>query len=571
MLNEISFKNMIGATSIPDINVFVKDIFKKEKTSKLTALAFEIKSFNTFNVRFGYELGARLLISILKDIIEKTKEYGTFYRIERTVFAIILKDKKDEKSLYKLENLIKGILSSYSFEGYTFNIDIIAGAIFNLDISKSDHFQILSMLTSAIDKAKRSDSHELIVFNYDGYQNELKNVKLLETIKNSIADSCKGFYLNYQPFVSAMNGKVIGAEALLRWKNEEFGVVSPMRFISYIEDHTCFYDLGLWIIKKALTDFKDICLSNKNFFININLSYSQIERKEFKDDIINIVNELNFPIHNIQFELTERCKNLDLNYLKKELEFFREQGIRVALDDFGTGTSTLRLIGNLPIDCVKIDQSFIINILDNPSNAIIVETILECAKKLGISVCLEGVENQAVKDYVSKYYANYHQGYYYSKPVDLDSFKKKIDNKWITNGIKLVKTENKSTFEVNNIISMMPGGFFVYVNDPTERIILVNEALLDIYECETIDEFMELTHQSFRGMVHVDDYERVDKEIKIQIARSEKKYDKVKYRIKTKKGNIKYVTDYGHLVTKDYNDDIFYVFIVEDTNKLWLY
>ena len=79
MLNEISFKNMIGAASIPDINIFVKDIFKKEKTSKLTALAFEIKSFNTFNVRFGYELGARLLISILKDIIEKTKEYGTFY------------------------------------------------------------------------------------------------------------------------------------------------------------------------------------------------------------------------------------------------------------------------------------------------------------------------------------------------------------------------------------------------------------------------------------------------------------------------------------------------------------
>ena len=267
---------------------------------------------------------------------------------------------------------------------------------------------------------------------------------------------------------------------------------------------------------------------------------------------------------NIQLELTERCKNLNISYLQKEIEFFRNNGIRVALDDFGTGTSTLRLIGDLPIDCVKIDQSFIINILKNPSNEIIVETILDCAKRLGISVCLEGVENEEIKSFISKYYANYHQGFYYSRPVEIEEFKNKLELRWITQGIKLIKSENKSTFEVNNIISMMPGGFFIYMNDHTERIILANEALLDIYECNNIDEFMKLTNQQFKGMVHPDDYERVDLEIKQQIANSSKKYDRVRYRIITKNGKIKTVSDYGHLVTKDYNDDIFYVFMVED-------
>ena len=562
MLNEISYKNMVGAASIPDINYFVKDLYNK-KDSNLTALIFEIKSFNTLNVRFGYEFGAKFLISILRDIIIKTKEYGSLYRLERTVFVVMLNEDKSD-ALNELNFIIKNILSNYHFDGYTFNIEIISGAIYDLDKSKYDQYQILSMLTSSIDNAKRNDNHELVIFNYERYQEELKNLRLLETIKNSIVDDCKGFYLNYQPFVSAMNGKIIGAEALLRWKDEEFGVVSPMRFISYIEDHSCFYDLGLWIIRKSLSDFKEICLNNKDFFININLSYSQIERKEFRYDVLDIVSEIGFPISNIQFELTERCKNLDVNYLKEQLEFFRSKKIRISLDDFGTGTSTLRLIGDLPIDCVKIDQSFIINILDNPSNSIIVETVLECAKRLGISVCLEGVENKEVKDFVSKYYANYHQGYYYSKPVSLDEFIKKLNNKWITDGIKLIKNDSKASFEVNSVISMMPCGFFIYINDKTERIVLVNEALLDIYECDNVFEFMELTNQSFKGMVHPEDYERVDFEIKDQISKSDKKYDKVKYRIITKNGNIKNVTDYGHLVTKDYNDDIFYVFIAED-------
>jgi PAS domain-containing protein len=138
------------------------------------------------------------------------------------------------------------------------------------------------------------------------------------------------------------------------------------------------------------------------------------------------------------------------------------------------------------------------------------------------------------------------------------------NNIWKTNGINIVRSNNKSSFDVNNIISMMPGGFFIYINDETERIVLVNEAVLDLYECSTMEEFIELTNQSFKGMVYHEDYSRISKEIVQQISESEKKYDKVKYRIVTKTGKIKKVVDYGHLVTKAYNDDVYYVFIVEE-------
>lgn len=563
MLNEIAYKKMTEAAIIPDISGFIDDLSKLDKNNGISALAFEIVEYNNINLRLGYEFGSKLLVELVKSVMDLTKEYGNFYRVERTVYAVMFNKDTTEEELKELNLKISNHLNTFSMDGYTFNIEIVSGAIINLKYT-DDPFKLLATLTSAVDKSKRTDSFELTIFNEERYNDNMKNMKLLETIKNSIVKDCEGFYLVYQPFISAMNGKVIGAEALIRWKSKEYGVVSPGLFISYIEDHACFYELGLWTLRKALTDFKDILLEKPDFFININLSYSQLEKEEFKYDVLNIAEEVGFPLKNIQLELTERCKNLDISYLNEQINFFRSYGIRMALDDFGTGTSTLRLIGDLAIDCVKIDQSFIINILNNPSNAVIVETVLECAKRLGISVCLEGVENEKVKNYVEKYYANYHQGFYYSKPVELEEFKKKLELKWITQGIKLIKSSNKSTFEVNNIISMMPGGFFVYMNDETERIILANEALLDIFECDNVDEFMELTNQRFSGMVHPDDYPRVDKEIKEQISSSDKKYDRVRYRIKTKKGNIKTVSDYGHLVTKDYNDDVFYVFIVED-------
>ena len=263
----------------------------------------------------------------------------------------------------------------------------------------------------------------------------------------------------YQPFVSTVTGKIIGAEALIRWRHPEYGEVSPGRFVPHLESHACFYDLSIWILRRAVQDIKEIIKNYPTFFVNVNMSYSQLERPEFVQEVINIINEFDFPAKNLQLELTERCRNLDIKYLKDQLAFLRQHDIKIALDDYGTGNSTINMLCELPITGVKIDQTFILNILNKGSNRVVVDSSVECAKRLGLTVCLEGVETKEIKDFIGKYSANYHQGYFYSRPIEFSKFRDIMNEIWPVSSVSLIKNTPTSELGVNNILSMMPGGF----------------------------------------------------------------------------------------------------------------
>ena len=421
-----------------------------------------------------------------------------------------------------------------------------------------------SCLLSALEKAKDEDAYDMVIFDDESHETNYKMLELLDAIKSGIRNNCEGFYLCYQPFVSTVTGKIIGAEALIRWRSPVFGEVSPGRFVPHLESHPCFYDLSIWVLRKAIEDTREILVDIPGFFINVNMSYSQLERPEFKQAVIDILEEFDFPKTNLQLELTERCRNLDMKYLREQLEFFRSYDIKIALDDYGTGNSTINLLCDLPITCVKIDQTFILHILDKSNNRVVVDSTVQCAKRLGLNVCFEGVETQEIKDFIGKYSANYHQGYFYSRPVEFEKFKEFLKDTWTVSEVSLIKGNPRDTFGVDNILSMIPGGFFIYTNDEAEKLVSVNEMLLEIFDCKTLNEFLELTGGSFKGIVHPEDYQEVSRSIIEQIAKSDSNLDFVKYRIITQKGKVKYVRDYGHLVKNENDADLYYVFLVEE-------
>jgi EAL domain-containing protein (putative c-di-GMP-specific phosphodiesterase class I) len=175
-------------------------------------------------------------------------------------------------------------------------------------------------------------------------------------------------------------------------------------------------------LEQAIVDGKKIMEIYPDFIINVNVSYSQLERSAFRDAVLDIIAKHNFPPQNLCIELTERCRNLNVEFLRGELEFFRSNGIKIALDDFGTGASSLSLLRKIPVDTLKIDQAFISHIQSNPVDQTIVETVIQCANKLGISVCIEGIENKQISDFVERYKVSTHQGYYYSRPVRIEKF-----------------------------------------------------------------------------------------------------------------------------------------------------
>ena len=550
-------------TDLPKIQSFFFHISKIKKSNKECLLmALELKHFNNINALYGYDFGNKAMYEIAKIIRNIIGEDGAVYRLESNGFGIVFY-KSDLDGLQESYSQIINELSSYSLDGFVVNIEMFGAALYTKNYEVS-HRMIYSYLMSALEKAKEQDSNKLVIFDDMSHENNHKTLELLDAIKASIRSECEGFYLCYQPFISTRTGKIIGAEALIRWRSPVYGEVSPGRFVPYLENHSCFYDLSIWILRQAMIDAKEIIKKHPRFFINVNMSYSQLERPEFVHEVIKLINEINFPAGNLQLELTERCRNLDMKYLKEQLVFLRDNGIKIALDDYGTGNSTINLLCELPITSVKVDQTFILNILNKGSNQVVVDSTVQCAKRLGLTVCLEGVETQEIKDFIGKYSANYHQGYFYSRPIEFAKFQTIIKEIWPVNQVSLIKDTDNNEFGVDSILSMMPGGFFIYTDDETEKILSVNEMLLDIFECETVDEFTELTDGSFSGIVHPDDYEEVRKSIYEQISKSDKKMDYVRYRIITKTGKVKYVRDYGHLVHGDSDVDLFYVFIVEE-------
>lgn len=553
-----------GVSGLQTANGFTKTIQRyKDDGQKYLTLVVEILNFNNVNTLYSYNFGSKVIYELATRFHDMVETIGHVYRNEGTQFIFLVKD-KDTDYIKGLFEEVRSMCAHFTLDGNVLNLEIVGGMLCAEAWSKDPH-DVLSCLVSIIEKAKAEELYELIVYDDELHTKMYQSTQLINTIKSAILNDCEGFYLCYQPFVSTISGRVIGAEALIRWKNEEFGMVSPFRFIPYIESHPCFYDLGLWILRQAVSDAKKISKIQPNFFINVNMSYSQLEHPGFKEEVVKILEEVGFPNQCLQLEITERCRNLDMRFLKEQLDYFKEHKIKIALDDYGTGTSTIDMLCDLPIDCVKIDQTFILNILKQSNNQVIVDTTLQCTKRLGIDVCLEGVENQEIKDFVGQYSANYHQGYYYSRPVEFDEFLKFLDQTWETDDINILYGNSRSGMDVNNILSIFPGAFFVYRNDSEEKLICANEELLHIFECETAEEFKELTGNSFKGIVHPDDYERVVSSINRQIANSvNNNFDSVDYRIRTKNGNEFLVHDYGHLVKNEYNEEVYYVFLAKD-------
>ena len=370
-----------AVTDLPKVQSFLSNISQIKKANKECLLmALKLKHFTNINALYGYDFGNKTLYEIAKIISNAIGDNGAVYRLESTSFGIVF-FMSDLDVMNECYNQISNALATYSLDGFALNVEMCGGALYTKNYETS-HRMIYSYLMSALEKAKDQDDSKLVVFDDMTHENNHKTLELLDVIKASIRSECEGFYLCYQPFISTVTGKIIGAEALIRWRNPLYGEVSPGRFVPYLENHACFYDLSIWILRRAMQDMKEIIKNYPRFFINVNMSYSQLERPEFVHEVIDMIKEIGFPASNLQLELTERCRNLDMKYLKEQLTFLREHGIMIALDDYGTGNSTINLLCELPITSVKIDQTFILNILNKGSNQVVVDSTVQCAKRL---------------------------------------------------------------------------------------------------------------------------------------------------------------------------------------------
>lgn len=238
------------------------------------------------------------------------------------------------------------------------------------------------------------------------------------------------YLLQYQPIYNPRNKEIIAFEGLLRLLDEENKLVPPYKFIPEIEKNDMLFDISLWILKKAIEDYNKIknykCVSNKNFYISLNISLNEIENDNFVKQAIEILSKSNLEKNNICLEVIERFKINNTNKANKNIKLLRENGFKIAIDDFGIEYSNLDILEKLHIDTIKIDKNFVDGIGKDIIKNEIVLFISKIAKITNKSVVLEGVEEEH-QDTIIKKIKNdsiYVQGYYYNKPMYLEDIEK---------------------------------------------------------------------------------------------------------------------------------------------------
>lgn len=252
-----------------------------------------------------------------------------------------------------------------------------------------------------------------------------KSLAMVELLRESVEDNFAGFSLYYQPLVKAETGELMGAEALARWENERFGMVSPMEFIPLLEITGLIVPVGKWILNTALETSKKWIEKKKDFVIDVNLSYVQILESDFLFDLKGTMERTRFSSDNLVLELTESYFIGESTRVKDIFREIREMGIRVAMDDFGTGYSTLGILKESPADIVKIDKTFIRDINTSNFDATFIRFVVELCHGAGIQVCQEGVENRETYELVSSMGLDLIQGYLFDRPLPESIFMEK--------------------------------------------------------------------------------------------------------------------------------------------------
>lgn len=394
------------------------------KKQNFNVIMIGLDSFSRANDIYNYAFGNKILRKFGSILQQAFRGCGNTYRMDGTKFAVISQNVPIEELKATYHDVQDLVAQNFYVASDRIALSLCAGAVSIDDFSVSAD-TIYSSLKFAFVESKNAHHGELFLVKDTPNNGQKDMLQRLNTIRNSIIDGCNGFYICYQPVVNAENEELKGAEALIRWKSDTYGVVPPISFIPILEQDSLFPELGNWILKQSLMDTKKILEKHPDFIINVNLSYAQLEKNSFADDVIQLLKELDFPAKNLCLEVTERCRLLDTNLLKQVFGTLRNEGIRVALDDFGTGFSSLGILRELPVDTVKIDRGYVLNIETDDKDRNTVRFITDLAKSFSAEVCVEGIESANMRTELQPFKVHSLQGFYYSKPVEIDDFLKK--------------------------------------------------------------------------------------------------------------------------------------------------
>ena len=391
------------------------------RNNRVNVVMMGISKFSEINEMYSYHFGNLVLQGFSRKLYESVGNTGHIYRLDGTKFAVISNTLEIDDINRRYKSIVRYFRREFFLDDKNIMLEVNCGLL-TLDHFDIDVQTVYSCLNFTYMESKTRKQGEMVVFHDDLNENNRQRLEQIHVIRNSIMKGYKGFYLMYQPVVDAQTEKIIGSEALLRWKNKKYGVVPPDQFIPLLESDPLFPQLGEWILREAILSAKKIIKTIPDFIMNVNLSYTQLEKPDFADMVISILEELDYPAEHLCLEVTERCRLLDIKLLKNVIANLKARGVLIALDDFGTGFSSVDIVKELPFDIIKIDRSFVSKIEENDAERELIKHFASIASVFGAKVCVEGIETAGMKEILKHFHVKSFQGYYYAKPLLLDNF-----------------------------------------------------------------------------------------------------------------------------------------------------
>lgn len=388
----------------------------------LAVMFIDLDGFKPINDSMGHGAGDLILIEVAQRMNLQVRPGDTVARLGGDEFIVILPDlAREEDVLLVTDRIMESIARPYTVGGVDLHITASIGITLN-DGSIEQPMQLIQQADLAMYKAKQQGRN-----NYQWYTEDL-NQKVSErvTLRNQIqkAIDTEAFELYYQPQIDSRSGRVIGYEALLRWQHAEQGFISPAQFVPIAEDTGQIIPLSEWVLKTACRDAR--LLLDQGFdgaVMAVNISPVQFQRANFVEFVRSSLAQAQLPAELLELEITETVLLANADRAIFTLHALRDLGVRIALDDFGTGFSSLNYLKRLPIGKVKIDRSFIQDVISDRHDAAITQGIISMAHHLKLKVIAEGVETEEQVAFLKKSHCDEFQGYYFAKPIPLATLK----------------------------------------------------------------------------------------------------------------------------------------------------
>ncbi len=391
-------------------------------------LFIDLDNFKVLNDVRGPDMGDLLLIDVAKRLQLCTRTDDTVACLGGDDFVVVLEELSTDvvQAATQAESIAEKIRVAISQPFYLQELEYYNTSSIGISLFRGHEINVDDLLKhtdAAMYQAKQSGRNLVRFFDPDTHAAMKARIALEADLRLALPNNQLQLY--YQMQVDN-TGKIVGAEALIRWQHPERGLVSPMLFIPVAEGNGLIIPIGLWVLETACAQIKrwELDSATQHLQLAVNVSALQFRQFDFVEQIVEVLKKTAIHPGQLKLELTESLVLEDVDDTIAKIQALKQMGVHFSMDDFGTGYSSLSYLSRLPLDQLKIDQSFVYNIGIKPSDAVIVQTIIGMAKNLDMEVIAEGVETEQQRDFLEQNGCCHYQGYLFGKPVPLEDFER---------------------------------------------------------------------------------------------------------------------------------------------------